>query len=101
MPGLAGIGCGTGEVTLRLRDPFCPWNDGVFTLAEEGGRLEVSPGGVPELTLTVQGLTALVYGGYDPAEFAVRGWGEVAPADQMRLQALFPPPGLPYVYEEF
>jgi predicted acetyltransferase len=101
VPGLAGIGCGTGEITVRLTDPLCPWNEGVFTLAGDGGTLAVGSDGAAETTLTVQGLTALVYGGYDPAEFAVRGWGEPEPSAQERLRTLFPPPPLPYLYEEF
>jgi predicted acetyltransferase len=101
VPGLAGIGCGTGQVAVRVADPTCPWNEGVFTLAGDDGALAVSPGGTADTTLTVQGLTALVYGGYDPAELAIRGWGDPAPAVGQRLRALFPPPALPYLYEEF
>jgi predicted acetyltransferase len=101
VPGLAGIGCGTGAVAVRVTDPLCPWNEGVFTLAGDGGTLAVTPGGQPEATLAVQGLSALVYGGYDPAELAVRGWGEVPDGVQERLRALFPPTALPYLYEEF
>jgi len=101
VPGLAGIGCGTGEVTVRVTDPTCPWNDGVYALAADSGTLAVGSGGTADATLTVQGLTALVYGGYDPAEFAVRDWGDLGPAVQQRLRALFPPPSLPYLFEEF
>jgi predicted acetyltransferase len=106
VPGLAGIGCGTGEVAVRLTDPFCPWNEGVHTLAGQpvpggGSALAVARGGAAQVTLTVQGLSALVYGGYDAAELAIRGWGDPEPAVQRRLRALFPPPPLPYLYEEF
>ena len=100
VPGLAGIGCGTGEVTVRITDPTCRWNEGVFTLAADGGALAVAAG-VTATTLAVEGLAALVYGGYDAGELAVRGWGDPVPAVQQRLRALFPPPGLPYLYEEF
>jgi predicted acetyltransferase len=99
---LAGIGCGGGAVTVALTDPLCPWNDGTYTLAGESGALTVEPGGTPDLTLSPQGLAALVYGGYDPAELPIRGWGDPDPTGCARLRALFPPPAnLPYLYEEF
>jgi predicted acetyltransferase len=100
--GLAGIGCGSGSLTIALRDVLCPWNDGTYTLAGEGGALGVTPGGAPEVALTPQGLSALVYGGYDPAELPVHGWGDPDAAMCGRLRALFPPPpNLPFLYEEF
>jgi predicted acetyltransferase len=103
VPGLAGIQAGTGEVTVAVQDPFCPWNEGTWALAAGDNVLAVSrAAGDPEATLTAQGLSALVYGGYDPAELPLRGWGDPDEATRARLRALLPPPAtLPYLYEEF
>ena len=72
----------------------------MWRFAAEGGQLVVTPGGTPEGALTIQGLSALVYGTHDPGMFGIRGWGEITPALADRLRALFPAV-LPYLHEEF
>jgi predicted acetyltransferase len=101
---LRGVPCGPGpEIAIRLTDPFCPWNEGTFTLADDAGTLAIEPTTAePAATLSIQALTALLYGGHDPAEFPFLGWGTPDEPTCARLRALFPPPAnLPYLYEEF
>lgn len=98
--GLSGIASGEGEVTLKIQDHFCPWNDGVFTLRGEGGVLSVSAGGEAASGISVQGLSALVFLGVDPATFPFRGWGDPDPATVEALRTLFPPV-IPDVHEKF
>jgi predicted acetyltransferase len=100
VPGLAGIGCGEGTVTVEIHDGLCPWNDGTFTLRGEGGTLSVTPGGAATSRITIQGLAALVYGGADPDELPYRGWGDPDAATADALRALFPPV-VPEVFEKF
>ncbi len=89
--GLAGIAAGAdGEIALTLVDDHCPWNNGVWTLSGEGGSLQVREGGDPACHLTIQGLSALVWSGIDPATFLFRGWGDPDAAAQRTLQGLFP-----------
>lgn len=97
---LGGIGAGDGEVALEITDELCPWNDGVFTFSGSGGSLRVTPGGDPAASITIQGLSALVFTGHDPAEFAFRGWGEPNTGTQEALRILFPPV-VPDLHETF
>jgi predicted acetyltransferase len=98
---LQGIASGTGNITLDIEDSMCPWNDGRFTFQSEGGRLEVTRGGAEAVgCLTIQGLSALIFCGHDPADFSFRGWGDPGPEAQATLRALFPP-AVPDVHEKF
>lgn len=90
--GLDGIAAGAdAAISFRLVDDFCPWNNDVWTLTGDGGRLQVQPGGDPVCHLTIQGLSALVWTGEDPATFGIRHWGDPDAAAQDTLSALFPP----------
>lgn len=98
---IGGMAAGTGRFTARISDPLCPWNEGIWTFAGEGGSLTVTPAaGAAECALTIQGLSALVYGAHDPALFAMLGWGDPAPEVQAVMRAIFPGQ-LPYLHEEF
>lgn len=98
--GLSGIGAGAGEVTLAIQDPFCPWNEGVFTFRGDGGTLAVTQGGEPSASITIQGLSALVFSGTDPETFAFRGWGDPDRTTAEALRELFPPV-VPDIHEKF
>jgi predicted acetyltransferase len=98
--GLDGIGAGDASITVTLIDDLCPWNGGVWTLTGNDGRLVVSPGEDPRCTLTIQGLSALVYCGHDPADFVYRGWGDPDASAREALRTLFPP-AFPVLHEEF
>ncbi len=97
---IAGLQTGPGAVAVRLSDPACPWNEGIWRLASVGGRLEVAHAGEAQGALTIQGLTALVYGTHDPAEFGLRGWGALDAATVETLRAMFPP-RCPHLHEMF
>ena len=99
---LTGISAGEGdhEIALQIVDDYAPWNSGVHTFRSENGVLTVTPGGEPVMTMTIQGLAALVYAGQDPADFIYRGWGDPDEAAQQTLRALFPP-AAPVLHEEF
>ena len=98
--GLAGLEVGDAEVTVRLRDPLCPGNDGVFTLRGGPGGLDVKPGGEAACALSIEGLSALVYLGTEPEELAGRGWSDATGDAAEALRTLFPP-ARPFLYEEF
>ncbi len=98
--GLSGIDAGDGEVAIEITDEHCPWNAGTCTLRGSGGTLQVTEGGTPTATITIQGLSALLFTGIDPNAFPYRQWGDVNPATADTLRALFPP-AVPFLHEEF
>jgi predicted acetyltransferase len=98
--GIGGIHAGPGGLTVRVGDPLCPWNEGTWRLETVDGRLKVGPGQGAGGTLSIQGLSALVYGAHDPAEFSVRGWGDPSPETQAVMREMFPP-SLAYLHEVF
>jgi hypothetical protein len=91
---------GPGAFSFRLSDTSCPWNDGLWRFDGSGGRLEVAPSDHAECSLSIQGLTALVYGTHDPEDFDVRGWGDPSPELQQTMRAMFPPLA-PHLHESF
>jgi hypothetical protein len=81
---------GTGQVSFTLVDDHCPWNAGDWTLTGEGGTLRITRGGSPTFHLTIQGLSALLWTGEDPASFPFRHWGDPDSTASAILKALFP-----------
>jgi hypothetical protein len=97
---LEGMPAGPGGFTARLSDPLCPWNEGAWRFEGCDGVLQVSPSELAECQLSIQGLSALVYGTHDPADFPLRGWGDPTSRVQEAMRAMFPPK-IPYIHEFF
>jgi hypothetical protein len=97
---ISGMDVGEGSFAVRVMDPLCPWNEGVWRFDSSGGRLQVSKTSKADCQLTVQGLTALVAGTHDPQDFTLRGWGEPDPALQAVLRNMFPRMS-PFLHENF
>jgi hypothetical protein len=98
--GIGGMATGPGAFTVRVSDPFCPWNDGVWSFETVDGHLQVRPGGEAEGEITIHALAALAYGTNDPAEFPFRGWGEPDPALQEVMRTIFPRE-IPHLHETY
>jgi hypothetical protein len=98
--GIGGMETGPGSFTAQITDPLCPWNNGIWKFKGDSGALEVAPSQEADCTLTIQGLSALVYGVNDPADFAIRGWGDPSPELQNTMREMFPPK-LPYLHEYY
>jgi predicted acetyltransferase len=98
--GLGGMQTGPGRVAVRIDDPLCPWNEGAWQLETAGGALQVARAREADCNLSIQGLSALIYGTHDPGDFAIRGWGNPPAAVQARLRAMFPP-RVPFLHEYF
>jgi hypothetical protein len=62
--------------------------------------LQVGPADEPDCELTIQALTALIYGTHDPGDFAFRGWGNPSAEVQATMRAIFPP-RVPFLHEYF
>lgn len=88
---LNGIPCGEGEINIKLIDPDCEWNNENWRLFSMDDQLNISKAAKAECTLTIQGLTSLIYGVYRPDEISLRGWGEMDPKSEKILEKMFPP----------
>lgn len=97
---VAGLKVGPGSFTARIVDQFCPWQEGLWTFESQDGRLQVRPGTEAQCTLSIHGLTALLYGTHDLASFPLRGWGDPGPDIQNTLRTMFPLKS-PYLHEFF
>lgn len=97
---LAGMQVGEGKFSVRISDPLCPWNEGTWAFASDSGSLAVNHAGNPACDLTIQGLSALIYGTHDPADFAILGWGK-PPAETQRIMRSVFPMQVPYLHELF
>ena len=100
VPGIAGMDVGPGDFTVRISDPHCPWNNGTWKFAGDSSGLVVFPAKEADCSLTVQGLSALVFGVNDPGDFYTRGWGDPSPELQGRMREMFPLK-LPYLHEYY
>ncbi len=97
---LGGIETGPGHFTARIVDPICPWNEGVWRFETVDGTLQVEQGREADCVLQIQAVSGLVYGTHDPADFAIRGWGDPTPELQATMRTMFPP-RIPYLHEDF
>jgi predicted acetyltransferase len=97
---LSGIPAGPGEVAIAVTDDHAPWNSDIWTLRGKDDVLDVARGGSPTSTITIQGLSALLFNGTDPEVMRFRGWGTIDAATSAQLRSLFPPV-LAYLSEQF
>jgi len=104
---LSGIKVGTKEekhFTATIEDSMCSWNNGTFVFKAKDGLLEVSRASESEkskaFTLTIEGLTSIIYNGSKPGDLEFRGWGNPPLSDQVIMEEMFPD-ALPFLYEHF
>lgn len=90
---LNGLQVGSGKVTIQVQDADCKWNNGIFTFEAHDGTLSISDANdeQADCTLTIQGLSALIYGTHDLQDFQWRGWGNLSDELIHKLNRLFPP----------
>ncbi len=100
LAGINGMQAGVGSFSAQISDPLCPWNEDTWKFEGVGGSLEVSPASKADCQLSIQGLSALIYGTHNPADFSIRGWGDPSPEVQQVMQTVFPPK-VAYLHELF
>jgi GNAT superfamily N-acetyltransferase len=98
--GLNGMPVGPAQMAVEVVDD--PFIAGHYELDGSSGVLDArrATGLVPDATLTVAGLSGLVYGVLDPDELPIRGFGQVSGQAAERLRTLFPR-ALPYLHAHF
>jgi predicted acetyltransferase len=95
-----GIAAGDGAFSAKIVDPTCLWNEGIWQFESQDGKLVVSPGKNSDCDLSIQGLSALVYGTNPPEDFQFRGWGDPPSEVQEEMRKMFPV-ALPHIHEFF
>ena len=97
---IAGMEVGTGEISIDIKDMQCDWNNRKWLFRSNNGILEISETDKAHISLTIQGLSALIYGVYQLDDFKFQGWGELTTAQMEELENLFPST-TPVLYELF
>lgn len=98
--GIGGMETGEGSFSAHITDPICPFNEGKWRFESVDGRLQVSKTEDADCELTIQGLTALIFGTHNPQDFPLRGWGNPNMKIQARMRQMFPP-RTPFLHENF
>lgn len=98
--GIGGMETGKGSFAASVIDPVCPFNEGKWKFESIDGRLHISKTDKADCELTMQGLSALVFGTHDPQDFILRNWGNPTPETQTTMRAMFPSQ-TPFLHENF
>lgn len=97
---LEGIEVGPGRFQVQIKDPVCPWQEGMWDFQSQDGKLAVQPSSRADFALTIQGLSALLYGTHAVEDFPYRTWGDPSPEMMKTLKRMFPVQ-VPYLHEFF
>jgi predicted acetyltransferase len=97
---IGGMHVNSGIFTARVSDSLCPWNEGVWRFESMDGSLQVSRAKNAECEISIQALSALIYGTHDPADFPYRGWGNPSGQTQEMMRSMFPA-AIPHLHEYF
>jgi predicted acetyltransferase len=97
---MGGMETGAGSFSAHITDPLIPSNEGNWKFGSVDGCLQVSKTNDVDCELTIQGLTALVFGTHNPLDFSIRGWGNPQPGTQAVMRTMFPP-RIPFLHENF
>jgi predicted acetyltransferase len=97
---LTGLHVGEGEVSLKIEDPHCEWNNSAYTFTSKDGILQIEETNTAEEKLSISGLSAIVYGSYNLEDFPYKKWGMISGETQRKIKKLFPPL-IPYLHADF
>jgi len=91
-----------GELTIRVNDEFCPWNDGTYRLSVEAGVATVTEVDAnPDATLRADALSAAYMGGVSFSTLVAALRAESSSNEQLALaDSMFRTERLPWCPEE-
>lgn len=99
---LGGMEVGDGQFIAKIQDDMCPWNNGIYSFSARDGKLLVREmRSLPDCTLTIQGLSALIFGAHNPEDFVWRGWGQHIGESTLRAMTALFPHALPHMHEAY
>jgi predicted acetyltransferase len=98
--GISGMSIGPGSFSAEIVDDFCPWNQGIWRFEAQDGNLQVTSTQKADCRITIQALSALVYGTHNPEDFKYRNWGN-PPLETIKTMKIMFPRMLPHLHEFF
>ena len=97
---LSGMKVGKGSFSAFISDEYCDWNNGHWVFEETNGELIINKAESSECSLSIQGLSAIIYGCYDLGDFKFKNWGEISTKTESKIRRLFPKKH-PFLFAEF
>jgi len=93
----------TGELSIKVNDSLLPSNNQNYSIKNQKGQLEVQTIKEEQVDfeLTIEGLTALVYGSLEPFELEEFGWLEIHNPKKVPLLMQWFPRIHSYMLEDF
>ncbi|MHA1912594.1 MAG: GNAT family N-acetyltransferase [Candidatus Kariarchaeaceae archaeon] len=89
-----------GKVSLKIIDPICEWNNKTIEIVSKEGKLTVEGTKEEEIEMTIEGLTALVYGVMPIEEIEYCSWMKGGEEAKKKLGEWFPRKD-PWMVEDF
>ncbi len=97
---LSGLDVGSGKISIKITDEQCEWNNAIFNFESKEGKLLVSTASEFDCELSIQGLSAIIYGCYNLDDFEIKGWGKLSEEAKIKIKKFFPPV-FPYLHADF
>ena len=97
---MSGLKVGSGKISIKIKDEYCKWNNRSFLFESKNGILQVEKSNDYECELSIQGLSAIVYGCYNLEDFQYKEWGILSQDVKSKINQLFPP-AYPYLHADF
>ncbi len=95
----------SGEIKIQIKDPDCEWNEKIYLLKENEGKLDISNMDPDKakcnIKMTIMGLSALIYGTLPIEEIKYFGWISGANSEELKLLQDWFPRMDPFMIEEF
>ena len=89
-----------GKVKMKITDPICEWNNKTVEITNKEGKLTVEETTEEEIEMTIEGLTALVYGVMPIEEIEYNSWMNGGEKAREKLREWFPRKD-PWMVEDF
>ena len=102
--GLEGLPVSHGSIIVKISDLMCDWNTGIFQLSSNSGKLLITKMTAQtkfSCELTIEGLTALVYGNYVLDDLKLRKWYIEQESDSASILENLFPFRLPFMFDTF
>ena len=97
---LSNLNVGEGKISIKITDEHCKWNNKNYTFGSKEGKLTIIESAEYECELSIQALSAIVYGCYNLDDFGFKGWAKLSKENKDKIRNLFPKVH-PYLHADF